>query len=170
MPYFRSIATLVLYVYCTNVKYEAHIKGFQICFRNLHAKTDAMDNKSVILLLNLKGECINIIELRDHLKLCFLVIIWRESKALNARAARWYFCIPLKMQSQSYEFIICDVIRSIFTCKTPWYELYICAMTTQYEQRLTGNIDGKKKYAFNLLQNRHFATDFNKNLKKKKRL
>ena len=30
MPYFWSIASLILYVYCTNVNYEAHIKGFQI--------------------------------------------------------------------------------------------------------------------------------------------
>ena len=75
LPYFWSIATLILCVYCTNVKCEAHIKGFQICFCDLQAKTDAMDNKSVILWLNLKGECINIIELRKHLKLCFLVLL-----------------------------------------------------------------------------------------------
>ena len=77
MPYFRLIATLILcvYVYCTNVLYEAHIKGFQISFRRIQTKTDAMDNRFVILRLNLKGKCMNIIELREHLKLCFLVIL-----------------------------------------------------------------------------------------------
>ena len=51
------------------------IKGFQICFRDLQAKNEAMDNKSVILRLNLKRECINFIELHEHFKLCFLVIL-----------------------------------------------------------------------------------------------
>ena len=75
MPYFWSIATLILCVHCTNVKYEAHVMRFQICFRDLQSENAAMDNKSVILWLNLKGECINIIELREHLKLCFLIIL-----------------------------------------------------------------------------------------------
>ena len=37
MPYFRSIVTLWH-------KYEAHIKGFPICFQDLQAKNDATDN------------------------------------------------------------------------------------------------------------------------------
>ena len=41
-----------------------------------------------------------------------------------------YFCIPLQMQSQSYEFIICDVILYLYILETPWYELCICAITT----------------------------------------
>ena len=46
MPYSRSIATHTMWLLH---KYEAHIKVFPICFRDLHAKNDATDDKFVIL-------------------------------------------------------------------------------------------------------------------------
>ena len=46
MPYFRSIATHTVWLLH---KYEAHVKGFQICFRDLQAKNDATDNNFVTL-------------------------------------------------------------------------------------------------------------------------
>ena len=52
MPYFRSIATHTVWLLH---KYEAHVKGFQICFRDLQAKNDATDNNFVTLWLHLKG-------------------------------------------------------------------------------------------------------------------
>ena len=67
-------------------------------------------------------------------------IIWWESKALNARAARWYFCIPLQMQSQS----VCYCypwrhsllqLRRWNILEAPSYELHICAITTHSMRR-----------------------------------
>ena len=78
-------------------------------------------------------------------------LIWQESKALNARAARWYFCIPLQMQSQSYKFIIRDVILYLRK-KTLIWALYL-----RNDHTVQVAIDRKcrwgKKKDFNLLQN-----------------
>ena len=54
MPYFRSIATNTL-TFFFHKKYDAHIKGFPICFRDLQAKNEATDSKFVTLWLHLKG-------------------------------------------------------------------------------------------------------------------
>ena len=89
------------------------------------------------------------------------VLIWWESKALNARAARWYFCIPLQMQSQSvcycypWRHSLLELRWNIL--EAPWYELHICAITTHSSD--WPKIWHKKYYDFNLLQNRHFTTD-----------
>ena len=59
-------------------------------------------------------------------------LIWWESKALNARAARWYFCIPLRMQSQSVYYCypwrhsVLELRWNIL--EAPSYELHICAI------------------------------------------
>ena len=66
--------------------------------------------------------------IRSHL------IIWWESKALNARAARWYFCIPLQMQLQSvcycypWRHSLLELRWNIL--EAPSYALHICAITT----------------------------------------
>ena len=93
-----------------------------------------------------------------------VIIIWWESKALNARAARWYFCIPLQMQSQSvcycypWRHSLLELRWNIL--EVPSYELHICAITTHSMRRDWPKIWHKNYYDFNLLQNRHFTTDF----------
>ena len=74
MPYFRSIDC---YAYCVCLlhKYEAHIKGLPICFSEVQVKNDVTDNNNKHFVTAFEGECRNIIELREHLKLCFLVIL-----------------------------------------------------------------------------------------------
>ena len=74
MPYFRSIDR---YAYCVWLlhKYEAHIKGLPICFSEVQVKNDVTDNNNKHFVTAFEGECRNIIELREHLKLCFLVIL-----------------------------------------------------------------------------------------------
>ena len=47
--------------------------------------------------------------------------------------------------SQIYDFVIRDVIICLYFAEayileTPWYELNICAITAQYEKRLTDGI------------------------------
>ena len=49
--------------------------------------------------------------------------MWQQSKALNARAARWYFCISLLMQSQSYEYVIRAVILYLYFAEAYWKPL-----------------------------------------------
>ena len=56
-------------------KYEAHIKGLPICFSEVQVKNDVTDNNNKYFVTAFDGECRNIIELREHLKLCFLVIL-----------------------------------------------------------------------------------------------
>ena len=74
MPYFRSIDR---YAYCVWLlhKYEAHIKGLPICFSEVQVKNDVTDNNNKHFVTAFEGECRNILELREHLKLCFLVIL-----------------------------------------------------------------------------------------------
>ena len=81
MPYFRSMDR---YAYCVWLlhKYEAHIKGLPICFSDVQVKNDATDNKNKHFVTAFKGECRNIIELREHLKLCFLIILTTKTRCL----------------------------------------------------------------------------------------
>ena len=74
MPYFRSIDR---YAYCVCLlhKYEAHIKGLPLCFSEVQVKNDVTDNNNKYFVTAFDGKCRNIIELREHLKLCFLVIL-----------------------------------------------------------------------------------------------
>ena len=64
------------YAYCVWLlhKYEAHIKGLPICFSEVQVKNDVTDNNNKHFVTAFEGECRNIIELREHLKLCFLII------------------------------------------------------------------------------------------------
>ena len=70
MPYFRSIATHTVCGYCTNMKL---MKGLPICFSEV--QNDVTDNNNKHFVTAFEGECRNIIELREHLKLCFLIIL-----------------------------------------------------------------------------------------------
>ena len=81
MPHFRSIDR---YAYCVWLlhKYEAHIKGLQICFSEVQVKNDVTDNNNKYFVTAFDGECRNIIELREHLKLCFLVILLQKGLRL----------------------------------------------------------------------------------------
>ena len=56
-------------------EYEAHIKGLPICFREVQVKNYFTDNSNKHFVTAFEGECRNI-ELREHLKLCFLVILF----------------------------------------------------------------------------------------------
>ena len=71
MPYFRSIAICAYCVWLLH-KHEAHMKGLPICFSE---KNDVTDNNNKHFVTAFEGECRNIIELREHLKLCFLIIL-----------------------------------------------------------------------------------------------
>ena len=44
---------------------------------------------------------------------------------------------PFKCSHKVYEFVIRDVILYLYFAETNWHELYICAITTQFEWRLT---------------------------------
>ena len=56
-------------------EYGAQIKGLPICFREVQVKNDFTDNNNKHFVTAFEGACRNIIELREHLKLCFLVIL-----------------------------------------------------------------------------------------------
>ena len=62
-------------------KYEAHIKGLPICFSEVQVKNDVTDNNNKHFVTAFEGECRNIIELREHLKLCFLIILKKLSQS-----------------------------------------------------------------------------------------
>ena len=81
MPYFRSIDH---YAYCVRLlhRYEAHIKGLPICFSEVQVKNDVTDNINKHFVTAFEGECRNIIELREHLKLCFLVILQKRKNIM----------------------------------------------------------------------------------------
>ena len=85
MPYFRPMDR---YAYCVWLlhKYEAHIKGLPICFSEVQVKNDVTDNNNKHFVTAFKGECRNIIELREHLKLCFLVILARAASRRSQRS------------------------------------------------------------------------------------
>ena len=59
------------------------MKGLPICFSEVQVKNDVTDNNNKHFVTAFEGECRNIIELREHLKLCFLIILlfsfdWRQ--------------------------------------------------------------------------------------------
>ena len=56
-------------------EYEAHIKGLPICFGEVQVKNDFADNNNKHFVTAFGGACRNITDLREHLKLCFLVIL-----------------------------------------------------------------------------------------------
>ena len=51
------------------------MKGLSICFSEVQVMNDVTDNNNKHFVTAFEGECRNIIELREHLKLCFLIII-----------------------------------------------------------------------------------------------
>ena len=51
------------------------MKGLPICFSEVQVKNDVTDNNNKHFVTAFEGECRNIIELREHLKLCFLIIL-----------------------------------------------------------------------------------------------
>ena len=53
------------------------MKGLPICFSEVQVKNDVTDNNNKHFVTAFEGECRNIIELREHLKLCFLIILAR---------------------------------------------------------------------------------------------
>ena len=53
------------------------MKGLPICFSEVQVKNDVTDNNNKHFVTAFEGECRNIIELREHLKLCFLIILVR---------------------------------------------------------------------------------------------
>ena len=68
-------------------KYEGHIKGLPICFGDVQVKNDVTDNNNKHFVTAFEGECRNINELREHLKLCFLVILARAVSRPQAGVA-----------------------------------------------------------------------------------
>ena len=74
---FYAIFSVNRYAYCVWLlhKYEAHMKGLPICFSEVQVKNDVTDNNNKHFVTAFEGECRNIIELREHLKLCFLIIL-----------------------------------------------------------------------------------------------
>ena len=68
-------------------KYEAHVKGLPICFSEVQVKNDVTDNNNKHFVTAFEGECRNIIELREHLKLCFLIILARVVSRPKADSA-----------------------------------------------------------------------------------
>ena len=51
------------------------MKGLPICFSKVQVKNDVTDNNNKHFVTAFEGECRNMIELREHLKLCFLIIL-----------------------------------------------------------------------------------------------
>ena len=84
MPYFRSIATHTVCGYCTNMKLIS--RGFQ-CFSEVLVKNDITDNDNKHFVTAFEGACRNIIEPREHLKLCFLVVSARAASRVAASVA-----------------------------------------------------------------------------------
>ena len=54
------------------------MKGIPICFSEVQVKNDVTDNNNKHFATAFEGECRNIIELREHLKLCFLIILLKK--------------------------------------------------------------------------------------------
>ena len=75
---FYAIFSVNRYAYCLWLlhKFEAHMKGLPICFSEVQVKNDVTDNNNKHFVTAFEGECRNIIELREHLKLCFLIILY----------------------------------------------------------------------------------------------
>ena len=66
------------------------MKGLPICFSEVQVKNDVTDNNNKHLVTAFEGECRNIIELREHLKLCFLII-------LPGMVDRWHHLVLLSL-------------------------------------------------------------------------
>ena len=71
------------------------MKGLPICFSEVQVKNDVTDNNNKHVVTAFEGECRNIIELREHLKLCFLIILFTVHKRSQAK----YYNISIKNKS-----------------------------------------------------------------------
>ena len=61
------------------------MKGLPICFSEVQVKNDVTDNNNKHFVTAFEGECRNIIELREHLKLCFLIILSLKSRYFSEK-------------------------------------------------------------------------------------
>ena len=77
-------------------------RGFEyVSAREVQVKNDFTDNYNKHFVTAFEGACRNIIELREHLKLCFLIIL--------ARAAYSIECHHLPVTA-------CYILRQVFGC------------------------------------------------------
>ena len=77
------------------------MKGLPICFSEVQVQNDVTDNNNKHFVTAFEGECRNIIELREHLKLCFLIILVKcFSYSKSAVADTEVVCqIPLSIKN-----------------------------------------------------------------------
>ena len=90
---FYAIFSVNRYANCVWLlhKYEAHMKGLPICFSEVQVKNDVTDNNNKHFVTAFEGECRNIIELREHLKLCFLIILARAVSTYGIGCQQCHF-------------------------------------------------------------------------------
>ena len=69
------------------------MKGLPICFSEVQVKNDVTDNNNKHFVTAFEGECRNIIELREHLKLCFLIILVVVARGRLRVASIYGICI-----------------------------------------------------------------------------
>ena len=69
------------------------MKGLPICFSEVQVKNDVTDNNNKHFVTAFEGECRNIIELREHLKLCFLIILARVGPAQRSEHLRYIYSV-----------------------------------------------------------------------------
>ena len=103
---FYAIFSVNRYAYCVWLlhKYEAHMKGLPICFSEVQVKNDVTDNNNKHFVTAFEGECRNIIELREHLKLCFLIIlkVLEVLDSLECQKTRNSLQLPLGRYGQAW--------------------------------------------------------------------
>ena len=64
------------------------MNGLPICFSEVQVKNDVTDNNNKHFVTAFEGGWRNIIELREHLKLCFLIILARVVSRPKAGSQR----------------------------------------------------------------------------------
>ena len=100
---FCAIFSVNRYAYCVWLlhKYEAHMKGLPICFSEVQVKNDVTDNNNKHFVTAFEGECRNIIELREHLKLCFLIILARVASRRSRRSVAAFTAYIVKTSTHT---------------------------------------------------------------------
>ena len=76
------------------------MKGLPICFSEVQVKNDVTDNNNKHFVTAFEGECRNIIELREHLKLCFLIILGLGGCWINWKRAFLLSFVPNTIRSR----------------------------------------------------------------------
>ena len=102
------------------------MKGLPICFSEVQVNNDVTDNNNKHFVTAFEGEYRNIIELREHLNLCFLIILYIYSYIYIYIYVSMYLSISIYLYLSIYLYIYIYIYMYTYVCCLFWIRTRIC--------------------------------------------